>query len=383
MIQGKPAYILRTMIDMTDFNETQRQLARALTEAENANKAKSLFLATMSHELRTPLNAVIGFSELLQNNEVSHEELMDYLHSINVAGNTLLTLINDILDLSKIEAEQMKIVPEPTDLRLLAGEFQAIFKQKVEEKGLFLKIECPQELPVVKIDSLRVRQILLNLIGNAVKYTRNGGITVTFGFLKKDGCEGTLRTRVADTGIGILSDAQKEIFNPFIQQDAVRDSRIYKGTGLGLAISQRLAERMGGRILLRSELGKGSVFTLELEHVPYIGNANLKVLSAMFRKLHIKADTVSSGGEVLEYLKTNIPDILLTDLWMPGMNGENLAREIRANPAYSKMKIFAVTADTDNQANFNMELFDGILLKPVTLEKLNGLLARMEKQDSV
>ena len=103
----------------------------------------------------------------------------------------------------------------------------------------------------------------------------------------------------------------------------------------------------------------------------------------MFRKLHIKADTVSSGGEVLEYLKTNIPDILLTDLWMPGMNGENLAREIRANPAYSKMKIFAVTADTDNQANFNMELFDGILLKPVTLEKLNGLLARMEKQDSV
>ena len=412
VIQGKPAYILRTMIDMTDFNETQRQLARALTEAENANKAKSLFLATMSHELRTPLNAVIGFSELLQNNDVSHEELMDYLHSINVAGNTLLTLINDILDLSKIEAEQMKIVPEPTDLRLLAGEFQAIFKQKVEEKGLFLKIECPQELPVVKIDSLRVRQILLNLIGNAVKYTRNGGITVTFGFLKKDGCEGTLRTRVADTGIGILSDAQKEIFNPFIQQDAVRDSRIYNGTGLGLAISQRLAERMGGRILLRSELGKGSVFTLELEHVPYIGNAaegisgklerfqpvevpqwhvlladdvalNLKVLSAMFRKLHIKADTVSSGGEVLEYLKTNIPDILLTDLWMPGMNGENLAREIRANPAYSKMKIFAVTADTDNQANFNMELFDGILLKPVTLEKLNGLLARMEKQDSV
>lgn len=410
MMHGKPSYILKTMIDMTDFNETQRQLARALTEAENANKAKSLFLATMSHELRTPLNAVIGFSELLRNNEVTHEELMDYLHSINVAGNTLLTLINDILDLSKIEAEQMKIVPEPTDLRLLAGEFQAIFKQKVEEKHLALTIECPQELPVVKIDSLRVRQILLNLIGNAVKYTQHGGITVTFGFLKKDGCEGTLHTRVADTGIGILNEAQKEIFNPFIQQDAVRDSRIYKGTGLGLAISQRLAERMGGRILLQSELGRGSVFTLELEHVPYIGTAagrfsgkqepflpveapqwrvlladdialNLKVLSAMFRKLHIRADTVSSGREVLEYLKTNIPpDILLTDLWMPGMNGEDLARAIRANPAFSGMKIFAVTADTDNQANFNMELFDGILLKPVTLEKLNVLLARTEKQ---
>lgn len=268
IIDGKLVYIMKTMIDVTEFNEIKKKLTTALQEAQAASKAKSYFLATMSHEIRTPLNAVIGFSELLKGGDLSEEERMEYLDSINLAGNSLLRLINDVLDLSKLESEQMVLTLQPTDITALLREIQAVFQYKVQEKKLFFKLDCPPALPLFRLDNLRLRQILLNLIGNAVKFTEQGGITLAVSF-RQDGNapRGLLSIRVCDTGIGITEEAQHRIFKPFVQSDAVRDTHVYGGTGLGLAISRRLAERMGGTIGLESETGKGSCFVVRLENV--------------------------------------------------------------------------------------------------------------------
>ncbi len=407
VVEGKLAYILVTLIDMTDSNESQRQLARALTESQNTSKAKSEFLATMSHELRTPLNAVLGFSELLRKDDVSAEERVEYLNSIHLAGDTLLNLINDILDLSKIEAEQMKIVPEPVDLAMLGQELLAIFRQKADEKQLEFRVEASPGLPVLLLDGLRLRQILLNLTGNALKFTSRGWVHVTIGFEEAaGGGEGTLSIAVGDTGIGVEPEARERIFNPFVQQDAMRDARVFKGTGLGLAISRRLAERMNGGIRLESEPGRGSVFTLVLEHVAVAEQPeaaressggekeleiagihalivddvaiNRRVLAAMLRKEDARVSVAESGEQVLELLAKELPDVVLSDLWMPGMNGEELARKIRSNPAWDRVPIIAVTADMESRNNFRMEDFDGILLKPISMEKMRLLLARLK-----
>lgn len=403
-IDGQLTNILKTMIDVTEFNEAQAQLTDALEKARAADKAKSFFLATMSHELRTPLNAVIGFSELLQNSSRSAEEQKEYLEAINLAGNALLSLINDILDLSKVEAGQVAIVQEPTDIAALVQELLTVFQPKAKLQKLQLRLDIRTAMPVLELDSLRVRQILLNLIGNAVKFTTDGVVTVHLSFLPENKTSGTLMIEVEDTGIGVAQEAQERIFEPFAQQDAVRDTHTYKGTGLGLAISQRLAETMGGAISLQSEVDQGSVFSLCLEHVRIANSAamtgpikqverhsgsifadldillvddvpmNLKVLSAMLRNLDAPSRVAHSGQEALDACRKQCPDIILTDLWMPDMNGAELAGILRAEPATANVKIIAVTADSSSSASFRMDHFDGILLKPVTQEKLWELL---------
>lgn len=401
IIDGKLVYIMKTLIDVTDLNETQKKLKLALKNAQDASKAKSYFLATMSHELRTPLNAVIGFSELLESGELSKEEHDEYLRSINLAGNSLLSLINDVLDLSKLEAEQMVLVPKSTDIPQLLRELQSVFLYKIQQKKLSFRVECPEGLPNLRLDTLRLRQILLNLIGNAVKFTDQGEVALSVSYEPTDEQKGTLLISVHDSGIGISPEAQKRIFEPFIQSDTVRDSHVYQGTGLGLAISQRLAIRMGGQIRLQSELGKGSTFQLELHGVE-LANApvaklneapavamkklrillvddvkmNLMVLSAMLRRFGVESLMATSGDEALRILKEKKPDMVLTDLWMPGMNGAELVEQARRQPGMSKFVAIAVTADAENRNNFDMTLFDGILLKPITWEQLSRTLAR-------
>ena len=400
---------LKTLIDITDRNETQRGLIHELVEARNTDKARSLFLATMSHELRTPLNAIIGFSELLRNNPVRAEELNEYLQAINLAGNTLLKLINDILDLSKIDAQQMRIVPEPTDSAVLAEEMRVLFRQRTERPNLHYNVICREGVPTLMLDGLRVRQILLNLIGNAIKFTEQGEITVTFSYRKTGDNEGTFEVEVSDTGVGIAPEAMEAIFDPFVQQDSARDSRLMNGTGLGLAISRRLAKCMGGDITLTSIAGQGSTFRLILEKTrtaeavqpsPPPSSAteasgpklrillvddvplNVKVLVAMLKKLGAEVTAVSSGAEALEKLKTEVPDALLTDLWMPGMDGEELATRTRAMPDHSDLRIIAVTADADSRNNFNLKNIDGIMIKPVSIGKLEQLFAYLRAERS-
>jgi len=422
MIGGELANILLAWFDMTVENESQRKLEAALQEAKDAGKAKSLFLASMSHELRTPLNAVIGFCELLQNNALSRESQLEYLKSISVAGHTLLDLISNILDTCKLETEQIELQNEKTDVSQMLLDMVSMFKSLADKKNLTQPLVVPEDLPYVVLDRMRLRQVLVNLLGNAFKFTDKGyvGIKVSCTIKEQGRCR--LAIAIRDTGIGIASDKKQKIFEPFVQQDALRDTHVYKGTGLGLAICDRFIKAMGGRIDLESEVGKGSIFTVVFENLPYVipteeeraaakeaGNAsrgdvpaqnifgkadaqkktapkvdltghsalivddvpiNLKVLNAMLKGFHLNVTQAGNGSEALAKLPEAKPDLVLTDMWMPGMSGDELARNIRANPEFTDAVILAVTADVENQNNFDMSVFDGILLKPVTKDSL-------------
>ena len=405
---GKLRYILTSDIDLTDIIRQKEELRRAMEAAQAADRAKSMFLATMSHEIRTPLNAVLGFSDLLLDARLSAKEQTEYLQAIHLAGNSLLNLINDILDLSKLEAEQTEIIPAPTNLPELLHEVAAIFREKIREKHLDYRQEIPPRLPILELDRLRLRQILLNLLGNAVKFTENGSVSLTVTFEPQDHSRGRLRICVADTGIGIRKDACKTIFQPFIQQDALRDTHVYNGTGLGLAISHRLVQRMGGVIRLESRENIGSSFTVDLPGIVYHGDhkktveveaesvvpaalenqrilivddvpINLKVLASMLKKSGAHPLAAASGEEALALLKQEKVDAVLTDLWMPGMNGAELAAAIHARPESAHLKIIAVTADVEAANNFPQQDFSAILLKPVTLKKLSGVLEKTKQ----
>jgi len=417
LIGGELANILLAWFDVTTENESQRKTEAALREAKDASKAKSLFLASMSHELRTPLNAVIGFCELLQNSSLSRESQLEYLKSISVAGHTLLDLISNILDTCKLETEQIALQNEKTDIRRIVTDMVSMFKSLAEKKQLAQPLVVPDNLPYVVLDRMRLRQVLVNLLGNAFKFTDRGyvGIKVSCMILEQGKCR--LAIAIRDSGIGISPDKKQKVFEPFVQQDAVRDTHVYKGSGLGLAICDRYIKAMGGRIDLDSDVGKGSVFTIVFESIPYVipteeeraaeknGDAspgeqlpvnafggaatpqkpvpkvdlsgytalivddvpiNLKVLGAMLKTFRLNLVQAGSGDDALAKLPEAKPDLVLTDMWMPGMSGEELAREIRATEGGDKVVIMAVTADVENQNNFDMSVFDGILLKPVT-----------------
>ncbi len=404
----KARFALKSLVDITEINRQKEELRKAMDQAMAANRAKSFFLATMSHELRTPLNAVIGFSELLQDDGIDRTEQLEYLRSINYAGSALLSLINDVLDLSKLEADQMSITPSRTDLAKLLDELVAVFQLKAKQKNLFLTLtQTGLDYPVY-VDHQRIRQILLNLIGNAVKFTHRGGITIRAEFSPaKRGDTGTLRIQVVDTGIGIPKEQAQKVFDPFFQTETTRDSHAYEGSGLGLAISMRLAQRMDGTLAVASEPEKGSTFTFTLNQVRYENTAataaaaatgnplqdlsplphklrillvddvqmNLKVLQAMLRKINVESVCVGSGAEAQEALEHDREfDFILTDLWMPGMSGEQLADQIHSREELRNIVVIAVTADTEARNNFTMSHFDDILPKPVTLEKLKTLL---------
>lgn len=260
-------YYIETLMYQTSVawqrNLLERELLVAKTEAEKANRAKSVFVANLGHEIRTPLNAVIGLSDILYKN-AQDATSQNYLASIISSGKTVLNIINDLLDLSKIEAGEMAINPQPTDIRILAEEMRHIFAHKAQDKGIELHLVIDPYLPsYIRIDDLRIRQLLLNLLDNALKFTHEGHVEVRLGYVKAPSSTLDLVIEVIDTGIGIRHDMQQKVFLAFRQQDE-QDNRKYGGTGLGLAISLKLVKLMGGTISLKSEPGMGSRFTILL-----------------------------------------------------------------------------------------------------------------------
>lgn len=387
------------------FEAMATDLASAYNAADAGNRAKSQFMATMGHEIRTPLNAILGTAELLQLSDIPND-VRDNVQTIRSSGEALLEVLNEILDYSKIEYGKLEIETRAVNLPELSRSVMDIMASRAKERGNALVLDMPVELqrPWIKTDPTRLRQIILNLVSNATKFTSNG--TVTLRLRESSGPNGRhfLRIEVQDTGIGIDEEGRKKLFKPFSQVDA-SISRRFGGTGLGLTISKEIAERLGGRMGVDSEIGKGSTFWLEMRvdatEAPEMPSPSerptglstlgtLKVLLVednrvnqqlalrFLERLGQKADLAANGAEAVEAAAANSYDLILMDMQMPVMDGIEAARAIRNGHGPNKTApIIAMTAnasDEDRDACREAGM-NGFEPKPITLKRLHQVLA--------
>jgi two-component system sensor histidine kinase EvgS len=394
--------------DITQLKENERALIEAKEKALEASRLKSEFLANMSHEIRTPMNAILGFTDLI-NASLEDRKQKSRLDAIKTAGKNLLTLINDILDLSKIEAGKFELHYEPIDPRALIEEVRQIFSARIAEKNLEFDVWVDPELPEgLLLDEVRLRQALFNLIGNAVKFTDEGGVKLRVENVYKaeDRSKVDLLFSVEDTGVGVPKESQKEIFESFKQQEG-QSARKYGGTGLGLAITKRLVEMMGGEISVESEPGVGSKFLIRLRDVAAasirrstlkeaverldrikFGEATVLVVDDIktnrdlivefFATTAVSAVVAENGAEAIEAAKESKPNAILMDIRMPVMDGYEATRRIRKSPEIKDTPIIAVTASAmkGDEDKILGSGFDDYLVKPVQFE---GLMATLKK----
>ena len=365
LIEAKVFAELTTVI--SEEAKSKAEAARLI--AEEAVKTKQQFLSNMSHEIRTPMNAIIGFTKVLLKTDLSDKQ-REYLVAIKLSGDALIVLINDILDLAKVDAGKMIFEETPFKMESSITSMIHLFESKIQEKNVQLNVIYDPLIPSILIgDSIRLHQIIINLLSNAVKFTSKGEITISVRIMNETDEHMTISFSVADTGIGISERSLVNIFENF-QQASINTSRLYGGTGLGLAIVKQLVESQGGSIKVQSKLDKGSVFTFELEFkksnfntIPNIEiieiapeYTNIKVLAVedmMLNQLLMKTllddfgferDIASNGKIAIEKMKTTQYDIILMDLQMPEMNGFEATEYIR-NTLHSSIPIIALTAD--------------------------------------
>ncbi len=396
---------LRSYRDIRHAVDLQKQIMQAEQESEAAaaaSEAKSQFLAHMSHEIRTPLNGIIGIADLLSQSQLDDSQ-SQYLKTIRNSGEALLAIINDILDFSKIEAGKLELENTDFCLKELGQSLNDLFIAQLTEKQLEFKFTLDPELPeYIKGDPLRLKQILLNLIGNSLKFTSTGGVYV---HVKAVQSQPDLRIEfnVTDTGIGIPDDKQKVLFQAFTQVDS-STTRKYGGTGLGLQISKRLVELMNGEIHVESQQGQGSsfIFTIdmgkgskpqesEIEHlttnrpssdirvlVAEDNKTNQVVIRAMLKKLGYAFDIFENGQEAINALNHNQYDIVLMDCQMPVLDGLEATRDIRKSPQWKALPIIALTAGATDKEQTECEAagMNDFLSKPITIGVLESTLKK-------
>lgn len=368
----------------------------ALRQVEEAARARSLFLANMSHELRTPMNGVIGITDLLYDRETSGD-VKEQLGLLKRSGEQMVTLINDILDLTRLESGRLTLERLPTDARAIVRDVVALALPNARSRGLSLTIEGEQAVPAWGlVDPTRLRQIVTNLVGNALKFTEQGGVTVKLGAQPP-----RLTIAVMDTGIGIAPDVQARLFQPFEQADA-STTRRFGGSGLGLVIARHLADRMSGSLTLRSEPGRGSTFTLEIpfpscappEPVTRVdrpvevsrvlvvedNEINLRITLAMLERLGCQTVAARDGAQALTALAKQPFDLVLMDCHMPTKDGLTATRELREMPGeVAKTWVVALTASAlvEEVEACRAAGMNDVLLKPVTLDSLRAALAQV------
>ena len=414
--QGEILKTIGLNLDITDRKQAEAQLQRINEELIKATRLKDEFLANMSHELRTPLNAILGMTEILQEEIFGdlNDRQMQSLHTIEKSSNHLLELINDILDVAKIEAGQIKLSCQPSNIEALCQSSLVFIKQQAFSKNIQLESEIPANLPTINLDERRIRQVLINLLNNAVKFTPNGGkITLKVSYIKvlgnknneiaKGGAYDTLEISIVDTGIGIPPDQIKRLFQPFVQVESALN-RNYEGSGLGLVLVKRLVELHGGEVRLTSELGVGSCFTIALPISPFCdlsiepeptlpsntevievetdstpvillaedNEANITMFAEYLSLKGYRLVIAHNGQMAIDLAQQTHPDLILMDIQMPEMDGLEAIQRIRQIPELADTPIIALTAiamagDRDRCIEVGANDY---LSKPVSLKQL-------------
>jgi PAS domain S-box-containing protein len=410
LADGVPGGMIGGLFDISELKSLQDDLEQARDAADAANKAKSEFLANMSHELRTPMNAILGYSEMLMEEaeDLGQEEFIPDLKKINKAGTHLLSLINDVLDLSKIESGKMEAFPENFDLNVLIDEVSTTALPLMEKNNNTLAIERGEELGFARQDLTKVRQTLFNLLSNAAKFTNDGTITLQASRTVEAGVD-WLTLSVSDTGIGIAADKIDYIFQEFTQADG-STTRDYGGTGLGLTISRRFCELLGGELTLRSKVGAGSTFTVRIPAVlPVTGSEPaaaatapavadretgdtvlvidddpeaLEIIRRLLTKDGFNVATAASGEQGLRLAQECQPVAITLDVMMPGMDGWSVLRMLKADPALRDIPVIMLTMIDDRTRGYSLGAVD-YLTKPVDRELLHRTLSRYHCADDI
>lgn len=421
---------LAIMLDLFSIQRGRetRLLQQKLAAEESANRSKSFFFSTVSHDIRTPLNAIVGFSQMLKLGCKTEAERVAAVDSVLVGSKSLLALVNDILELSRLESGEVEIARFPTDCRDLVRGVAESFRVGSGKPDIEIR-DTVGDMPLLLVDPLRLRHVASNLVSNAVKFTEKGFVEIRASFAPaEDGKTGTLLLEVEDTGCGIREEDRVKILSPY-ERTASKLAR-NGGTGFGLAIGTRFVAAMGGTLTFQSEVGRGTTFRVSIPGVEVVHGAmaatveapvetrngtpssvvsrqttreaaspmvaepvaevprilladdaklNLTVLKTLLKSLgSFEIEMAANGQEALEKLQregTPAFDAVLTDMWMPELDGEGLVRAIRANPRLATLPVHVVTADVELQETYAAKGFDGIILKPITVEALRALIA--------
>lgn len=401
---------MMTIVDVTKIIEQNHLMKRLVLQTEDANRAKTNFVSNMSHEIRTPMNSIVGITEILLRSRHSPKE-QEYLLNIQSSGRVLLTIINDVLDCSKMEAGKMQLFDEPYDTCSLFHDLRISMENRIGHSGLELIYDIDQDIPCkLKGDMGRIRQVIINLVNNAIKYTEKGSVRVSVHVRQKNTDKVMLYYEVADTGIGIRKEDHKILFDAFQRVEMDRN-RYVEGTGLGLTISQNLVNMMGGVIEVESEYGKGSRFFFTIEQtiidptpvsaVNYNGQKdnvtekeaeclfiapeahillvddnelNLVVAKELLKPLRMQIDTAENGLQAVKMVRGSQYDLVLMDHMMPVMDGIEAAKAIRALPEdkYQKLPIIALTANAmvDARKEFLNAGMNGFVAKPIDFARI-------------